>query len=345
VTVRWTTGLSDERRIALERAFSLQQPERKSDAGQSENSWNYRLSNVSVENVRRIVSSPDVVDTHFINRSTFEVETQPPPGDHQALGVIYATWLQYPGIALLIGTALAIWLLAFVAPALIAARADGRAIESWLTSMSAPFSHHALAFLLLILPFALWSARPTLSPLVLAPMPPAGRASTPRAMFEQIPCVTTAAMRARFAEEQAELPERTTCPPDYPVIEWVRLNVPVESVFAIDRWTPYPPQVFMAPQAVVFPTLDASFIHEQSLFREYYALFDDRMRRYRLQPFFNTVESDEERAEFVRRLGVTHVLVSPVHYDELRPVLDRRPDQYVRRYDNARWAVYEVIAN
>ena len=33
VTVRWTTGLSDERRVALERAFSLQQPERKTDAG------------------------------------------------------------------------------------------------------------------------------------------------------------------------------------------------------------------------------------------------------------------------------------------------------------------------
>ena len=60
-------------------------------------------------------SSParDVVDTHFINRSTFKVEAQPPPGDHQALGVVYATWLQYPGTILLIGTALAMWLLAF----------------------------------------------------------------------------------------------------------------------------------------------------------------------------------------------------------------------------------------
>jgi hypothetical protein len=200
-------------------------------------------------------------------------------------------------------------------------------------------------FALLIVPFAFWSARPTLSPLDLAPMPPAGRAATPRAMFDQTPCVTTAAMRARFAEEQAELPARTTCPPDYSVIEWVRSNVPVESVFAIDRWTPYPPQVFMAPQAVVFPTLDASFIHEDSLFRDYYELFGDRMRRYRLQPFFNAVETPDERAEFVRALGVTHVLVSPVHYDELRPILDALPDQYVRRYDNARWAVYQATVN
>ena len=74
-------------------------------------------------------------------------------------------------------------------------------------------------------------------------------------------------------------------------------------------------------------------------------LFDDRMRRYRLQPFFNTAESDGERAEFVRALGVTHVLVSPVHYDELRPVLDGVPISTRCRYDNARWAVYEVVAN
>ena len=35
VTVRWTTGLSDERRVALEQAFSLKQPERKTDAGET----------------------------------------------------------------------------------------------------------------------------------------------------------------------------------------------------------------------------------------------------------------------------------------------------------------------
>ena len=117
-------------------------------------------------------------------------------------------------------------------------------------------------------------------------------------------------------------PERTTCPPDPAVIEWVGANVPVEAVFAVDRWTPYPPQVFMAQQADIFPTLEASFIDEDRLFRDYYRLFGDRMSRHRVQPFFNAVGNAGERAEFVRALGVTHVLVSPNHYDELRPVLD-----------------------
>jgi hypothetical protein len=334
--------LAEERRIALERAFSLRQAERKTDAGADENTWNYRLSDVSVDNVRGIVKNRDVVDTHFIDRSTFEVDAQPPPGDHQALGVVYATWLQYPGTILLIGTALLIWAVAFLGPALIAA-IDLPAAGSFWAAMGAPFHRYAVPFALLLIPFAFWSARPTLSPLDLTPMPPGGRAGTPRAMFEQIPCVTTPPMPARFAEEDVVLPERTTCPPDPPVIAWVQANVPVDAVFAVDRWTPYPPQVFMAPQAVIFPTLEASFIAEDRLFRDYYRLFGDRMSGHRVQPFFNAVETPEERAEFVRALGVTHVLVSPVHYDELRPVLDRLPDRYALRYDHARWAVYEAL--
>jgi hypothetical protein len=78
------------------------------------------------------------------------------------------------------------------------------------------------------------------------------------------------------------------------------------------------------------------------LFREYYRIYDDRMRQHRVQPFFNALETPGERAEFVRTLGVTHVLVSPNHYDELRPVLDGLADQYALQYDHARWAVYQV---
>jgi hypothetical protein len=184
-----------------------------------------------------------------------------------------------------------------------------------------------------------------LSPLGMAPMPPAGRADTPDALITQIPCVTTPRMPARFAEEEIILPERTTCPPNRDVIEWVRTQVPVEAVFAVDRWMPYPPQLFMSQQAVVFPTLDASFIREDALFRDYYRVFEERVRHYRAQPFFNAVETTGERSAFVKTLGVTHVILSPVHYGELRPVLDSLPEQFALRYDNEQWAVYEAIRN
>jgi hypothetical protein len=32
-----------------------------------------------------------------------------------------------------------------------------------------------------------------------------------------------------------------------------------------------------------------------------------------------------------------------VHYEELHPVLEALPGQFVSKYDNARWAVYEVV--
>ena len=110
-------------------------------------------------------------------------------------------------------------------------------------------------------------------------------------------------MPARFAEEEVVLPERTTCPPDRAVIEWVQRSCRWRRYLPSIDGLPYPPQVFMAQQAVVFPTLDASFIREDSLFRDYYRVFEERVRRYRAQPFFNAVETPAERAAFVKSAG------------------------------------------
>jgi hypothetical protein len=55
------------------------------------------------------------------------------------------------------------------------------------------------------------------------------------------------------------------------------------------------------------------------------------------------METPTERAAFVKALGVTHVLVGPAHYGELRPVLDGLPEQFSLKYDHAQWAVYEAI--
>jgi hypothetical protein len=342
VTIRWTPDVTDGQRTALEQQFSLNGGERKPDQEEGSAVWNYRLANLSTENVRQIVRHASVADTHFIDRSTFEVEHQPPPGDDPAWGVAYVSWLQYPGMMLMIATALMVWVIGFVLPAVLASDAGSRATLALEAPLSQPFYPQMFAFALFIVPFALWSVRPALSPLSIPPVPPAGLAQTPGRLVAGIPCVTTPPMPARFAEEEVILPERRTCPPDYAVMTWLRANVPADAVFAVDRWTPYPPQMFMAQQAVVFPTLDSSFINEDALFREYYQLFNESMKRYRVQPFFNDVETPDERAAFVKALGVTHVLVSPVHYDELRVALDALPGQFVKKYDNARWAVYEV---
>jgi hypothetical protein len=161
-------------------------------------------------------------------------------------------------------------------------------------------------------------------------------------MVARIPCVTTRGAAARFGAGDAVVPDRTTCLPNRDLIEWVRKNVPVDGVFAVDRWTAYAPQVFLPQQAVAFPALDATFLNEDQLFSDYYRFFDERMQRHRVQPFFNGVETVAERTAFVDALGVTHVLVDPPYYAELRPVLDALPELFTLRYDRAQWAVYEV---
>jgi hypothetical protein len=344
VNVRWTAGLPEARRTELERQFGLTNGERGGGASDEVNVWGYRLSDLSSENVKALVTHPDVVDTNDIDRVRFTVPLQPPRTDHQFLGVEHVAWLQYPGSLLLIVTAFLIWVTAIVVPPMLVAGKGGSA-GPLDRALSQPFYKWALPYAVFIIPFALWSARPTLSPLSLTPMAPAGLAQTPESLFAQIPCVTTPPMPARFAEEEVVLPERTTCPPDRAVVEWVQRQLPVDTVFAVDRWTAYPPQVFMAQQAVVFPTLDASFIREDSLFGDYYRVFQERVRRYRAQPFFNTLETPAERTAFVKALGVTHVLVSPADYSELRPVLDGLPEQFALRYQHAQWAVYEAIGN
>jgi len=350
VSVRWSPGLSDEGRAALEGRFSLAQGEPKPDRTRDENVWNYRVTDLSVGNIRGIVVHPDVLDTHFIDRSTFRVESQPPPGDHLPLGMRYVSWIQYPDASLFAGTAVLIWTLGLVVPAALASARGSQGLPSLETALHAPFYRHAPSFALFMIPFTLWTARPSASPLTVALAQPAGRWETPRAMIEGLPCVTTGGVQARFTEhlfpdDPVILPERTMCPPDVAVVEWMQTQVPVDAVFAIDRWHIYPTAMFSPQQVDIFPTLDASFVDEDRLFGEYYRFFYERMRQYRVQPVFNAVETPGERAAFVKALGVTHILVNPAHYAELRLVLDGLPAQYVLRYANERWAIYEVNAS
>ena len=350
VSVRWISGLTEARRVALERQFSLHDPQPKADRTDEIDVWNYRLTDLSTDNVRRIVTHGDVMDTNGIDRPNFIVPFHPPRNDHPTFGVTHVTWLQYPGLPFLIGTAVAMWALGFLGPALVASRTDAAAVTSFDAALAEPFYRRIVPYALFMIPFLFWSARPTLSPLTLPPMLPPGRAQTPSEMYRRIPCVTTPAMTARFTEHifpgnDIVLPERTACAPDYAVIQWVTMNIPVDAVFAVDRWDPYPPQVFMPQQAVVFPTLDASFIHEDELFPRYYRFFRERMQKYRLQPFFNSVETPGERRAFVQGLGVTHVLVNPAHYEEMRAVLDPLPGQFTLRYSDGKWAVYEAMRN
>jgi hypothetical protein len=94
---------------------------------------------------------------------------------------------------------------------------------------------------------------------------------------------------------------------------------------------------------VALPLVQTSnFYYLSQLMPGYLKWFHRVAERYRAQPFFNTVETRTDRLQFLRDLRVTHVLVDPMYYDQLKPILDAEPKVLESIYDGQQWAVYNV---
>ena len=66
------------------------------------------------------------------------------------------------------------------------------------------------------------------------------------------------------------------------------------------------------------------------------------MRRFGVQPFFNSTESWAERVDFLRALGVTHIVVGPPYQRLMARTLAQWPEAFATVYDDGAWTVYEV---
>lgn len=329
VNVRWTTGLDAGARGDLEGRFSLGNPE---PAG-SPDVWVYTLGDTSRDNVRALISNPDVKDTHHIDRSSFEVEQPPKP------------WYRYPGRALSYTAAAGVWACGFVLPHLIVA-AQRRRKAVFDLALAARFHQRALLFGLFLLPFTAWTALRDLAPAMLVPVRPFGHVGTPGAIPRQLECVSLGDMEAFSGdggnEEPVIVSNATSCPPNAGVLAWVHANVSPEAVFATDRWNQFLPSTFMPQQVAAIPGFDHASNDGLMIFGGYYPIYQARMRTYRAQPFFNAEESIDERTAFLQTLGITHVLVDPAYYALMRPVLDALPQMFSLKYADGLWAVYEV---
>jgi hypothetical protein len=132
------------------------------------------------------------------------------------------------------------------------------------------------------------------------------------------------------------------CPPPQILIDFAHREVPADAVFAIDQREQYPAALFMPQQMVVWPGTADGLYEPEQLFATYYGHHRRTRAAYAEQPFFNDRETRAERLEFLRDLAVTHVLVNPRHYRRMMPILIDDPDLFTKRYDDGRWAVYEV---
>jgi hypothetical protein len=136
------------------------------------------------------------------------------------------------------------------------------------------------------------------------------------------------------------LPTRS-CPPNLTLMTWANETIAPDAVLAINTFNQYPPPVFMTPHIVAWP-LASENTNVGFVTPRYSDFFYRTIARYGTQPMFNTIEALDERLEFVRALGVTHVLVDPMYHDEMAEVLGRWPGTFPRLYDDGGWAVYGV---
>jgi len=77
VHVRWAPSVGPATQEQVERAHGLQRVEFR-----EQRTWSYYLNDVSTENIRRLVQHPAVEDTHYIDRSDFDVASTAPRGEY-----------------------------------------------------------------------------------------------------------------------------------------------------------------------------------------------------------------------------------------------------------------------
>ncbi|HXG87638.1 MAG TPA: hypothetical protein VNJ02_04815 [Vicinamibacterales bacterium] len=204
-----------------------------------------------------------------------------------------------------------------------------------------PTRRWRLAFVAVLLPVL------PLTATVASPLKATASFASPAAMLTGQPCVGRHDVEVLFkppelAAEKHMVGELLSCPPPLSLVQFAARGIPADAVLAVDKFFEYPASVFLPQQMVVWTGPSVAFRDEDRLFGAYYEQYYKSFRKYRQQPFFNTVETDQERELYLRALGVTHVLLNPRVHAMMTTVLAARPAQYRRLYDEAEWAVYEV---
>lgn len=77
VHVRWAPDVNEAARTGLERTHSLTRGELREGT-----TWGYYVTDLSTANLRAIVESPAVEDTHNIHRTAFRIWRTAPRGDY-----------------------------------------------------------------------------------------------------------------------------------------------------------------------------------------------------------------------------------------------------------------------
>jgi hypothetical protein len=196
--------------------------------------------------------------------------------------------------------------------------------------------------LLLVLPLAAGAAKRQSSPL----NAPDQLLLTPDALISAEVCIPTQlgprSIKGPLGDVEIKGPDdASSCSPSLQFVRWVREELPADAVLAVNSFNQRYPLPFISQQIVVSPIL-GSTLYLDIVFPTYYDFLTQSIEQHQTQPFFNTHESLEERIAFVEALQVTHIVVDPMYYDEMKQTLDQWPNIFQVVYDDEEWAIYQV---
>ena len=136
--------------------------------------------------------------------------------------------------------------------------------------------------------------------------------------------------------------ELDRCAPPPSLVQFVRREIPPEAILAVDYRQVHEPTLFLPQQVNVWSGASDGLIDPEPIFPVYFKYLERAQAASLEQPFFNDRDTRSERMAFIRDLAVTHVLITPRVHRMMTEVLARDRDIFVSRYDDGRWALYEV---
>jgi hypothetical protein len=167
---------------------------------------------------------------------------------------------------------------------------------------------------------------------------------TPRGLIDGLKCMPPPPEPSGQAPSAAEGVESMSCPPSLRLVEWAARGLPASAVLAGDTFNVYLLPAFIPQQVAAWPVaaLARASIDAPTFYPAYIEFFERTMTRLGVQPFFNSAESLAERVDFLRALGITHIVVDPPYRRLMARSLGQWPEQFATVYDDGAWMVYEV---
>ena len=330
IHVRWADDVSASSRVIHEFLFNLANGERLEGR-----SWSYDAIDPSITNMRAVVTSPAVKDTHEVNRDTFEIN---PTAPRSRAGVW--AWSEVPILGNPEG--LSVLVIALIGVALFSVtRATMQTSVGRLAARSQEEEPHPRPWLFVATSIGLAIVGWMPNGSVLAS---STGVSTPADAIAALRCGEGNARLAPFAPEGVKVmvTPRVSCAPNLDMIQWVSANVPVDAVFIANTENQYLPSAFLPQQFLGWYGLDRSFLNPELLFGDYLRFYRQSLKAHGAQPFFNDRETSGERLALVKALKVTHVLVDPAFHDSMIQAL-AADAAFEKVFDDHKWAVFRVV--